>query len=216
MKEERITLPSGGLLLEGICHTPEGHGPFPGVTVCHPHPLYGGSMDSSVVYAVCRELSQQGAVALRFNFRGVGRSQGKLEGVGMTEDVSAALAFLASMDEVDAERLGVCGYSAGAIAAFSNSSLDRLAKAIAAISPPLGMANLDGLEQWRGPKFLIMGSMDNFTSQVDFECFTDQLPDPKECHVVPGVDHFWWGYEGQLAADVASFFARSLKGNRGG
>ena len=216
MRQERVTFPSGELSLEGVCHLPESEGkdPLPAVVVCHPHPLYGGSMDTSVVFAVCLALSERGIAALRFNFRGVGRSQGKLEGVGMAQDVSAALTFLSSMAEVDAGRLGVCGYSAGAIAAFSDIPLDQRIKAIAAISPPLGMATLGGLEDWPGPKFLIMGGMDNFTSPVDFECFNENLLEPKECHVIPGVDHFWWGYENELGGNVAAFFVKTLKESR--
>ena len=68
MKQERVTFPSGELSLEGVCHLPEGEGPFPGVVVCHPHPSYGGNMDSFVVIAVCRALCDAGIAGLRFNF----------------------------------------------------------------------------------------------------------------------------------------------------
>jgi len=213
MRQESVTFPSGELSLEGVCHLPEieGKDPVPAVVVCHPHPLYGGNMDNSVVIAVCQALCDKGTVALRFNFRGVGQSEGKLAGEGTPDDVSAAISFAASMKEVDAERLGVCGYSAGAIAAFSSTPLDDRVKAIAAISPPLGMATLGGLADWPGPKFLIMGGMDNFTSQQDLERFIETLSEPKECHVIPGVDHFWWGYESELGGSVSSFFAKALK-----
>lgn len=210
MRQERITFPSGELSLEGVCHLAQGNGPFPGVVVCHPHPLYGGSMDNSVVIAVCQALCDKGIVALRFNFRGVGRSEGKLAGEGTPDDVSSALSFVASMKEVDAKRLGICGYSAGAIAAFSKTPLDDRVKAIAAISPPLSMAHLEGLSAYLGPKMVISGELDNFTSQQDLERFTVTLNEPKECHVIPGVDHFWWGYESELGGNVASFFAKAL------
>ena len=167
-------------------------------------------MDNSVVISVCQALCDKGIVALRFNFRGVGRSEGKLAGEGTPDDVSAALSFVASMKEVDAERLGVCGYSAGAAAAFSRTPLDDRVKAIAAISPPLSMAHLEGLSAYLGPKMIISGELDNFTSQQDLERFIDTLSEPKECHVIPGVDHFWWGYESELGGSVASFFAKAL------
>ena len=72
------------------------------------------------------------------------------------------------------------------------------------------MAHLEGLSAHLGPKMVISGELDNFTSQVDFECFTENLPEPKECHVIPGVDHFWWGYESELGGSVSSFFAKAL------
>ncbi len=211
MRQERVTFPSGELSLEGMCHFDQGNGPFPGVVVCHPHPFYGGNMDNFVVIAVCQALCDKRIVALRFNFRGVGRSEGKLAAEGTPDDVSSALSLVASMKEVDAKRLGVCGYSAGAIAAFSKTPLDDRVKAIAAISPPLSMAHLEGLSAYLGPKMVISGELDNFTSRQDLERFTVTLNEPKECHVIPGVDHFWWGYEDEVGARVASFFVRALK-----
>lgn len=74
-----------------------------GVVVCHPHPLYGGDMDNYVVSALCRGLVEQGIAALRFNFRGVGRSTGTYgEGKGEIEDARSALTYLASRPEIDA------------------------------------------------------------------------------------------------------------------
>jgi len=212
MRQERITFPSGELSLEGVCHLPEieGKDPFAAVVVCHPHPFYGGSMNNSVVIAVCQALCDKGIVALRFNFRGVGQSEGKLAGEGTPDDVSAALSFVAAMKEVDAKRLGVCGYSAGAIAAFSKTPLDDRVKAIAAISPPLSMAPFSELSAYLGPKMVISGELDNFTSQRDLERFIETLNEPKECQVIPGVDHFWGGYESELGGNVSSFFAKAL------
>ncbi len=210
MRQERVTFTSGELSLEGVCHIPDGEDPFAAVVVCHPHPFYGGNMDNFVVIAVCQALCDKGIVALRFNFRGVGQSEGKLAGEGTPDDVSSALSFVASMKEVDAKRLGVCGYSAGAIAAFSKTPLDERIQAITAISPPLSMTPLVGLSAYLGPKMVISGELDNFTSQQDLERFIETLNEPKECHVIPGVDHFWWGYESELGGDVSSFFAKAL------
>jgi alpha/beta superfamily hydrolase len=214
MKQERITFPSGELSLEGVCHLPEGEGPFPGVIVCHPHPSYGGNMDSFVVIAVCQALNDAGIAGLRFNVPGVGRSEGSLAGPGTPDDVSAALSCIAGREEVDAASLGVCGYSAGGIAAFSGNAVDRRVGAVAAISPPLAMAQLDGLGGYAGPKLVVSGEMDNFTSPRDVERFVETLSGSKECYVIPGVDHFWWGYESELGKIVASFFVKALRESR--
>jgi len=214
MKQERVTFPDGELSLEGVCHLPDGEGPFPGVVVCHPHPSYGGNMDSFVVIAVCQALCESGIASLRFNVPGVGRSEGRLAGPGTPDDVSAALSGIAGREDVDADRLGVCGYSAGGIAAFSGNHVDRRVRAVAAISPPLAMAQLDGLSGYPGPKLVISGELDNFTSPRDVERFAETLGVPKECCVVPGVDHFWWGYEAELGRNVASFFVKALRESR--
>ncbi len=214
MNQERVTFPSGEFSLEGVCHLPQGEGPFPGVVVCHPHPAYGGNMDSFVVIAVCQALCDTGIAGLRFNVPGVGRSEGRLTGPGTPDDVSAALSCIAGRDEVDAASLGICGYSAGGIAAFSGDAVDRRARAVAAISPPLAMAQLGGLSAYAGPKLVVSGELDNFTSPQDVERFVETLSGPKEWYVVPGVDHFWWGHEGELGRTVASFFVKALRESR--
>jgi len=214
MKENCVTFPCGDLSLEGVCHLPEGAGPFPAVVVCHPHPLYGGNMDNNVVYAVCQALCQRGILAFRFNFRGVGRSEGTLGGgVGEPDDVSAAVSFVASMEQVDSKRIGLCGYSAGAVAAFATKPLDERIQAAAAISPPLSFASLDGLKGCPKPKLIVTGGKDNFTRLEDFHRFAESLIGPKQCEVIPGADHFWWGYEDQVGDRVASFFISALKGS---
>lgn len=214
MQEKYATFPCGDLSLEGVSHIPEGPGPFPAVVVCHPHPLYGGTMDNNVVYAVCQALCRKGILALRFNFRGVGRSQGMVGGMGDPEDVIAAVSFIASVEKVDGGRIGLCGYSAGAVAAFANSPMDGRIEAAAAISPPLSMVSLDGLRGYTKPKLIVTGSRDDFTRLEDFQRFFQSLAEPKQCQVIPGADHFWWGYEDQVGETVASFFISALRGSR--
>src|SRR5271157_2056289 len=85
--------PAGGL--EALLEEPDGRAPRLAALVCHPHPLYGGSMHNKVVYRLARGLRRSGAVVLRFNFRGVGRSEGEHGNLaGEIEDARAALAFL--------------------------------------------------------------------------------------------------------------------------
>ena len=88
MIENRVKFPCSDLILEGMTVVPESKGPFPGVVVCHPHSLYGGEMNNNVVVPICQALAQASIASLRFNFRGVGASQGKFaEGIGEREDV---------------------------------------------------------------------------------------------------------------------------------
>ena len=70
MPETRLTVGSAGAALEARLQLPEGEGPFPAAVVCHPHPLYGGSMDNNVVAAISAGLRARGLAALLFNFRG--------------------------------------------------------------------------------------------------------------------------------------------------
>jgi alpha/beta superfamily hydrolase len=211
MKKTRVSFPSGRLFLEGILAIPEGAGPFPAVIVCHPHPLYGGSMDNNVVNSLSETLTQASLASFKFNFRGVGGSQGEFgQGIGEREDVEAAISFISSVKEVDSTRIGLAGYSAGAGFAFPVGFNDDRIRALAAVSPPLSMFDFDFLKSCPKPKLLISGSKDELIPINQFLEFCQNLPGPKECESIEGADHFWWGYESRLAAKVVAFFTKVL------
>jgi alpha/beta superfamily hydrolase len=211
MRETRVTFLSGDLLLEGILGTPQGAGPFPAVIVCHPHPLYGGNMDNSVVCALTETLAQAAFVSFRFNFRGVGRSQGEFaQGIGEQADVEAAISFISKLKEIDRDRIGLAGYSAGAGFALPIGSDDARIRALAAVSPPVDMFDFGFLRTCLKPKFLISGDKDDLISAQQFLQFCGSLSEPIECQTIEGADHFWWGYESRLATSVAAFFVKTL------
>ncbi len=211
MKKTRVSFPSGELFLEGVLAIPEGAGPFPAVIVCHPHPLYGGSMDNNVVYSLSEALTRASLASFKFNFRGVGGSQGEFgQGIGEQEDVKAAISFINTVKAVDSKRIGLAGYSAGAGFALPVGLNDVRIKALAAVSPPLRMFDFDFLKDCPKPKLFISGSRDNFTPADQFLEFCQNLPEPKEYESIEGADHFWWGYETRLAAKVTAFFTKVL------
>ncbi len=212
MKESRVTFPCGELLLEGILGLPDGPDPFPAVIFCHPHPLYGGDMNNNVVDSLSDTLVRASFISFRFNFRGVGQSEGEFsQGIGEQEDVSAAIRFVSSVRAVDATRVGLVGYSAGTAFSLKTGTKDNIVKALAVVSPPLAMFDFHTLENCFKPKFLISGSKDDFTTGQQFLQFCQKLPEPKECIMIDGADHFWWGYEADLADKVVSFFTEILK-----
>jgi alpha/beta superfamily hydrolase len=211
MRKTIVSFSTGGLVLEGILAIPEGDGPLPAVIVCHPHPLYGGSMDNNVVCNLSGTLTQASLVSFKFNFRGVGGSQGKFgQGIGEREDVEAAISFINTVKEIDSKRIGLAGYSAGAGFALPVGFKDARIKALAAVSPPLPMFDFDFLKSCPKPKLLISGSRDALITTDQFLEFCQNLPEPKEYESVEGADHFWWGYESRLAARVTAFFTRVL------
>jgi alpha/beta superfamily hydrolase len=207
MKKTRVRFSSGGLVLEGILTIPRGAKPLPTVIVCHPHPLYGGSMDNNVVCNLSETLTQASLASFKFNFRGVGGSQGEFgQGIGEREDVEAAISFISTVQEVDSKRIGLAGYSAGAGFALPIG----FKEAMAAVSPPLSMFDFDFLKSCPKPKLLISGSRDDLTPTDQFLEFCRNLPEPKEYESIDGADHFWWGYESHLAAKVTAYFTRIL------
>jgi len=168
-------------------------------------------MDNNVVNSLSETLTQASLVSFKFNFRGVGGSQGEFDqGIGEREDVEAAISFMSTVKAVDSERIGLAGYSAGAGFALPVSFNDDRIKALAAVSPPLPMFDFDFLKGCPKPKLLISGSRDELISIDQFLEFCQNLPEPKECENVEGADHFWWGYESRMAVKVTTFFTKVL------
>ena len=152
-----ITFTSEALILEGILHQPVSS-TFPAAAVCHPHPLYGGDMNNYVVVAVCQALAEAGIAGLRFNYRGVGRSEGTYgEGVGERTDAAAALTYLRQLAQVERDRVGIIGYSFGATIALM--AADEGLAVAAAISVPAFSQGIPDLAV-RCPTLLVSGEQD--------------------------------------------------------
>jgi uncharacterized protein len=211
MNETSVSFRSGQLLLEGIIAIPTGPGPFPAVIVCHPHPSFGGSMDNNVVVNICEALYEKSIMTLRFNFRGVGKSEGHFgHGVGEQEDVKAAISFLVAEKQTDSTRVAFAGYSAGAVFGLPVAAVDARVRAMAAISLPLGMMDLDVVRNSPKAKLFIQGSKDDFASQNDLIEFCRSCIEPKKCQVIEGADHFWQGHEAAMAETVSDFLSGAL------
>ncbi len=204
---QRITFPCGDIMLEGSWHWPETTGSVPAVVVCHPHPLYGGSMSANVVFILCEALSRQQVAALRFNFRGVGKSGGEYGGgVGEQEDVRAALALVSSTPNIDQGRLGLAGYSFGAGVASPVAVQDEQVKSLALVSPALSDSGWEQLKTYPKPVFIISGENDFVIPPEQLRRYTSDISGLKQCEIIPGADHFWYGYEAEVAEKVAEFF----------
>lgn len=211
MRIQGIKFDCTGFLLDGKLSIPEGTGPFATIIVCHPHPLYGGNMDNNVVIAIADSLSKAGILSLRFNFRGVGNSEGSYgHGIGEQEDVKAALELLIATPEVKPDSIGLIGYSAGASFALPVGVQDERIMVLGAISPTINMTDLSYLENCLKPKLFISGSLDNFTPADVFLSFCQKLTEPKKYQIIEGADHFWSGFEAKLAAHVTRFFASAF------
>lgn len=202
---EKIEFPCHDITLEGVLALPEGNGPFGLVVVCHPHPLYGGNMYNNVVHAICEKLGERGLAWLKFNFRGVGKSGGHFGGgLGEKDDARAAISFAEKQTKIDAGKMGICGYSFGSTVAIAVAVEDMRVQAVAGISPFIQPAEL--LDHYTKPKLFISGANDEFIEPHDLKQLVAKLPEPKECVIYPGVDHFWGGSENSMAEKVSQFF----------
>ncbi|OPY57928.1 MAG: Alpha/beta hydrolase family protein [Pelotomaculum sp. PtaU1.Bin035] len=208
MRRVETIINNDTISLEACLDLPDLKGCYPGVVLCHPHPLYGGNMNNNVILAVSRALTREGAASLRFNFRGVGRSQGSFGGgVLEQDDARAALSYLVKHEEINPARVGIMGYSFGGVVALPVGGGSSAVKAIAGVSPVITTGVLKDCVK---PKLIICGAEDNIVPSSLVLRGTADMAEPKIVEVIPGVDHFWWGCEKEAADMVADFFVRIL------
>jgi alpha/beta superfamily hydrolase len=215
MPEERVFFTSAEavpLQLEGVLHSPSGETkPRPTVVLCHPHSLHGGSMEVPVVVTTARELVGRGIAALRFNFRGVGRSEGQFgDGVAEVDDAAAAVEYLLTRGDVDPDRVHLLGYSFGASVGLRYVESDPRIAAVVALCLPLGAATIGSLEKgfWEqclAPKLFLAGDKDHICPLSELRSLVERLLQPKELYVLEGADHFLWGREQEVARAIGDF-----------
>ena len=201
VEQHSIEGPVGAL--EAKLELPEG--PFRATAlICHPHPLYGGTMDNKVVYMLARSFLMLGAVVLRFNFRGVGMSAGSFaDGVGEVDDAVAACAWLRERWPDLPLYLG--GFSFGAAVAIRAAAAIRPAGLVTVALPVERLGSDAPLPDV--PWLLIHGADDELValdSLIDW--LNDQAPGPA-LEVIAGADHFFHGKLTALKDGVTGFFS---------
>jgi len=190
-------------VLEAILDEPSApdQKPRAGVVFAHPHPQHGGTMHTKVVYQGAKGLARIGCAVLRFNFRGVGRSDGTFgRGEGEKEDFRGAVDYMAS--RYPGIRLWSAGFSFGAWVALELGALDDRVSALIGISPPV-VTSVSGMEYSfpntlasKKPKFFIQGEADEVCPLEGMWSFYARLEEPKELVVIDAADHL---YEGKAA-----------------
>lgn len=186
--------PAGAL--EALLDAPKGSR-FAAV-VCHPHPLFGGTMHNHATYRLAKAVVSRGGVALRFNYRGVGRSAGRFDrGRGEAEDASASLAWLAR-EHPELPRLA-CGFSFGAWAAAIAGARDPGVKAFVlagvALRAPdlLEMRHAARLRDIERPLAIVQAAGDEFASPDEIREAVAGSAGPRRVSVVKGTTHLFAG-----------------------
>jgi len=204
MSESRVTFPCGGLKLEGLLTLPEGEVPGAAV-VCHPHPLYGGSMHNNVVEAVLEALWQRQFATLRFNFRGVGASEGEYDGgEGELDDVRGAVAFLAGKAAVRSVML--VGYSFGASVSLRAGLTDPAVNRLVLVALPVALMTGPS-DSSSKPVLLVSGDRDSYSPVEPLRTLATELGSRARLEILAGADHFFGGYEARLSALVGAALA---------
>ncbi len=200
MAEEQIFFDSGELKIEGLLENLQGE---KGVVVTHPHPLYGGEMRNNVVEAITLAYREQGYSTLRFNFRGVGKSEGSYEdGRGEQEDVRAALNFFSGLGKCS---IDLAGYSFGAWVNALGMEKFEQAKRIVMVSPPVNFVNFDFLKYNPKIHLAIVGNRDDIAGYKTIEKLMPEWNPEATLRIIEGADHFYWGYTEELKAIIGEF-----------
>ena len=206
---ESVTLAGPAGSLEALLEEPEGGEPRLAAVVCHPHPLYGGTMHNKVVYRLARGLRHAGAVVLRFNFRGVGASQGEHAHMeGEIEDARAALLLLRA--RYPQLPYALAGFS------FGSRVITRLgcelgdARFLMAAGFPTRWGPPEHLEACTVPKIFLQSTHDQYGPRPELEGMFESFAAPKSLHWIEAADHFFVDALDVLEAQVQAAAAEAL------
>jgi uncharacterized protein len=191
--------------LEAILWSPpKNNAPPLAVLVCHPHPLFGGTMHNKVVYQAAKSLDELGLAVLRFNFRGAGGSEGKYDrGQGEQDDVRAALNFLTK--QFPGTPLLLSGFSFGCWVGLRVGCGDTSVTELIGIGTPVNDSDFSYLSDCEKPKLFVQGSEDQFGAIDRLEVLVASLPGTNQVHTVHGADHFFTGKLDQLGLAIADW-----------
>jgi len=192
--------------LEAVLMLPD-EAPVAAAVVCHAHPLHGGMMHFKVIFRAAKALQAHGLAALRFNFRGVGRSEGVHDhGRGEQDDARAAL------DEMERRFPGVPlvlgGFSFGSGVALRVGVVDPRVRALFALGFPLDLVpDWSFLSDSHKPRLFVHGAHDQFGSGERLLSMVAQLPEPRSAVVIPESDHFFSGHLDELQAALDAWLS---------
>lgn len=176
--------------LEALLEEPEDGAPIEAAIICHPHPQHGGTMHNKVVYRLARGLRKSGCVVLRFNYRGVNRSDGSYDGgFGETDDARSALREMEQRYQ-DLPLLAG-GFSFGARVALRLASQEPAIRRVIAAGFPTRIAERAFVYHVNAPKYFVQSTNDEFGPKLEFSQFFDSVPEPKHLDWVAAEDHFF-------------------------
>jgi uncharacterized protein len=198
--EERVAFYSDKFQLEGYF---DFQSTERGVIVTHPHPLYGGDMSNMVVELIVATFRSKGFSTLRFNFRGVGGSQGNYsDGVGESKDVCSAAQYLKAKK---IGKLSLAGYSFGAWVNASVKCDDVEIENMVMVSPPVAFMDFKPVKPIDNLRLVVAGSRDEIAPPGQIEKFLPLWNPSADFEIIDGADHFYWDHFKALDKVLASY-----------
>jgi alpha/beta superfamily hydrolase len=176
---------------------------------CHPHPLYGGTMNTTAVFRSARGLEEAGLAVLRFNFRGVGRSAGKHDGQGGEElDVKAALDWMEQ--QFPGLELWLGGFSFGSRTAASHARQDPRVKRLLLVALPVRAFDCSFVREITQPGLILMAQYDDYGTLRELRELFPDLPPQLATDEIAGTNHYFEGRTQELQARVRRWAGESL------
>jgi len=182
--------------------------------VCHPHPMFGGTMHNKVVFHAMKALNSFGFPVLRFNFRGTGLSTGEHDrGAGEIDDVRTALDWL---DREFHLPLIFAGFSFGAAIGLGAACPDDRVKVVIGLGVPVQPVDdrsydLGFLQSCHKPKLFVSGSRDQFAPRARLEALVNSLPEPKKLVIIESADHFFEGRLREMREAIETWVKDTLR-----
>lgn len=204
---KHVDIPAPHGRLEGLLRLPEEEEQTPrlAAVVCHPHPLYGGTMHNKTVFHLATALNAVGIPTLRFNFRGVGLSTGTYdEGRGEQDDVRSALDELAR--RFPGAALCVAGFSFGAWTGLRVACAEGRVSQLVGVGVPVASLPADRLAACAKPKLIVQGALDQYGPEAAVRAWFAALPEPKHLEIIAGADHFLTDHLEELEQAVVRYF----------
>jgi alpha/beta superfamily hydrolase len=198
--EKKVFFESDGLKLVGFLNKGEND---KGVVITHPHPLYGGDMHNYVVESIRKVYIEKGYTTLRFNFRGVGESQGNYDNDrGEQEDLRSALSFITS---TGIKQIELAGYSYGAWINSLAASKGASIKNIVLLSPPVAFIDFKPVTSIPGLKLVVTGSIDDYAPPDLLKKVLPVWNKKAVLEIINGADHFYGGCTKKLESVLSKF-----------
>src|SRR3954471_14493268 len=197
---ERLTIAGPAGDIEALLEIPANADSAHVAVICHPHPVYGGTMTNKVVHVLAKTFNERNVPAVRFNFRGVGASAGVYdEGAGETQDALAVIDW--ALQRFPGAALWVAGFSFGGAIAV-RAAMARDAKRLVTVAPAVHRFAVDGAELPRCPWLLVQGDQDELVDAGEIQRWVATLAHPPQLALLSGVEHFFHGRLNELRSVV--------------
>ena len=173
--------------------------------VCHPHPLYGGTMTNKVVTTLVKTFQHQGLTTVRFNFRGVGKSEGGFDqGVGELNDLLAVIKWV--QKEYPMQEIWLAGFSFGAFIATKASTM-LVAKTLVTVAPPVERFPMDDVSPVVDKWVLVQGEKDDVVAAPQVLAWAESRKPQPDIIRFPEAGHFFHGQLGELRVKIEETLA---------